>query len=567
VHLDPGTSDPWRDRLMNHVKLRFGRNLSSAIDPQLRRTDLSGPARLGLLRMAGYISDPSLAETIEISWNADGNRQSHLADYLVTASYCCGDQPERILAPICDAWAALPSKAENENEPSAREDLAAHGVRFAFQRRPPLRAIKYLIKRANDEELRWPITYLLHEVDDPDVLEFIACELADTTISLEGSGRSSTFVITAPDRWSRHVEYGEKPMSKASKERLARLWSAPESGEHLRQQAFRLWAASQADGDIEILRRIEPDNSLWNKALFARLIRGDHLAIPAAEQKLLTNNESYWWQAGRYLWSARLTEALDQSLTRRRAEVERSWQQKERDVDWITSEMITRLPILTAESLLVKHWDHLRFSPNFIHAALHTATPVLAPLIANTMTECPDPSGALEHVDHHYGIGHRGRGVSRIAQVESLVPYLHLLSELAVLHFWDACNAQGWLTFRRTHLDPLLKNPRYSEFLTEDGMFASLDEQIERNHTRSIDWWVERFMKAGASIDEIMSILGKWLTSRSTMPAFTSVAEVVAQFGHRSHLSILNPQTVDPTDMAVDIVRDAEFTVRRRTLL
>jgi hypothetical protein len=151
-------------------------------------------------------------------------------------------------------------------------------------------------------------------------------------------------------------------MSTASKERLLSLWNGTGSGTHLREQAFRLWAATQADGDLDILRVIGSDDLLFSRALFARLQRGDHSAIPALEAKLLTDNETYWWQIGRYLWSERLTEAMDQSLTRRRDRVEHSWQQKAANVDWITSEIIIRLPMQTAEALLVKHWDHLRFS-------------------------------------------------------------------------------------------------------------------------------------------------------------------------------------------------------------
>jgi hypothetical protein len=86
------------------VKLRFGRKLVSAIDIELRKADLSAFARLGLLRMAGLIADPALEEAVEVSWGADNEKSAHLDDYLITASYCYGDQPERLLGPICDAW-------------------------------------------------------------------------------------------------------------------------------------------------------------------------------------------------------------------------------------------------------------------------------------------------------------------------------------------------------------------------------------------------------------------------------------------------------------------------------
>ena len=123
---------------------------------------------VGALRIATHLADPQLADAIAFSWENDANRQNHLDDYLVAAAYCCESNACRLLAPICDAWANLPSKAEKKDNPSAREDLAAHTVRFAFQRHPPRAAIPYFIERAKTDELNWPITYMLHDVDDPD---------------------------------------------------------------------------------------------------------------------------------------------------------------------------------------------------------------------------------------------------------------------------------------------------------------------------------------------------------------------------------------------------------------
>lgn len=504
--LDPGTSDPWRDRLIGHVKLRYGHNLTSAIRDLLHKTDLSNDARVGALRIASHLVDPTLAEAIETSWQIDPLRHDNLEDYLITAAYCCGEDAARLLAPVCDAWAALPSNRDNDLNPASRESLAAHGVRFAFRRRPPVSAIPYLIARAKSEDLRWPITYLLHEVDDPNTLEFTAREMAATQLSIEGKNTFSPFVSSAADRWSRYASYGERPMSRASKERLLSLWQSTESEKHLTEQAFRLWAASHSEGDLNVLQAIDAQHPLFSMALFERLERGDHSAIPALEEKLRHENERYWWQAGRYIWSDRMTATLDESLTRRGASVERSWQQKDRDVDWILSEMLTRLPARTAEGLLLKHWDHLRYSRVLLHAALFTATEPLLPLVAKAITECPDPTKGMEHVDHHYGINVEGRGVTRLAQLESLLPYLHLLSEMAIVHLCDACNKHGWFAFRRTYLDPLVKNRRYVDILDDEAAFKELDEMLEKDRFYTLDWWSDRYRRAGATLDEIMAL-------------------------------------------------------------
>jgi len=567
ARLDLGSTDPWRDRLMEHVKLRFGKKLTTAIADLLRRKTLPEGARLAAIRISASIADPILAEALETSWVNDADRLNHLDDYLIAAAYCCEADPARLLGPMCDAWASLPSDPKEKNGPSERDDLAAHGVRFAFRRQPPLSAIEYLIERAANDDLRWPITYLLHEVDNPDAIEFTARQLAAIQTRVEKSESFSPFVSSAPDRWSRYANRDADPMSPESKDRLLSLWNNSSSEEHLRHQAFRLWAAARADGDLEVLRSIGPTEPLFDRALFARLERGDHTAIPALEDKLRGKNDAYWWQAGRYLWSDRLTVALDESLTRRADHVERDWGQKPVDADWITSEMMNRLPTQIAEGLLLKHWDHLRFSRNFLHAALYTATPALVSRVADAMAGCPDQKKAMEHIDYHYGIGRQGReGVTRIAQVESLVPYLHLLSELAVMHFWDVCNTQGWLDFRRTHLDPLFKNSRYSKLFGEERAFKALDDMIEKDRVYTLDVWIDRNLKGGTTLDVLMQLLGKWLQANQNMASLVLVANGIAQFGHRRHLSLLDATGIEPKDQAAAVIQDAEFAVKRRTL-
>lgn len=567
ARLDLGTTDPRRDRLMEHVRLRYGEKLNAVIVDLLRRTPLSEGARIASIRIASSLADPLLAETIEASWTNDEKRLDHLDDYLIAVAYCCEADPTRYLGPICDAWATLPSEPVEKNGTSERDDLAAHGVRFAFRRQPPLSAIKYLIKRAESDDLRWPITYLLCEVDDPNAVEFTARELAAIQVRTEDSGGFSPFLSAIPDRWSRHADRGANSMSPPSKDRLLTLWSNTANEKALRQQAFRLWAAARADRDLEILRSIGPSEILFDRALFARLERGDRTAIPALEEKLRGESEAYWWQAGRYLWSEQLTHALDESLIRRGTHVERGWHQEATNADWIIPEMMTRLPPSVAEGILLKHWDHLRFSNNYIHAALYTATPALASLVAEAMAECPDPIKAMAHIDQHYGLGRVGReGVTRIAQVESLVPYLHLLSELAVMHFWDVCNTQGWLDFRRTHLDSLLKNSRYSKLLGEEHAFKALDDMIEKDRVYTLDAWIGRNLKAGITLDVLMQLLGKWLLAHQNIASLVLVANGIAQFGHRKHLSLLDATVIEPKDQAAAVLEDAEFAVKRRTL-
>src|ERR1700738_1313210 len=107
---------------------------------------------------------------------------------------------------------------------------------------------------------------------------------------------------------------GGPAMSPESKARLATLCNAPDSDMQLRKQSLRLWSASEADGDVAILCGFEPDDPIYNVALFSRLVRRDRTAIPALLERLKTETADYWWQAGRYIWSDAITDALDGAL-------------------------------------------------------------------------------------------------------------------------------------------------------------------------------------------------------------------------------------------------------------
>lgn len=564
--LEPGTNAAWRDTQIDHAKMRFGKNLTLKVAEVLERGDIAGPLRVGTLRLAGHLAEADLSHAIATSWTLDRDRDSHLEDYLWAGAQCCGDNPRRLLEPVCDAWAQLPSKKDG-TIPSPREDMAAHNVRFAFRRWPPANALGYLIQRAKEEELSWPILYLLHEIDHPDTLEFVAHELARMARRAAETGGFSHFGWSATDRWDQDRRRELGPMSTASKSRLLALWTQMNAEQHLREAAFSLWAASASEGDLDILRTIAHEDELFNKALFQRLKRGDQQAIPDLLKKLQTERADYWWQAGRYLWSDEMTEALDESLSRRRRAVSPGWEKPEYGTDWIVSECILRLPDDVAERLLIKHWDHLRYVPEFVQAALHTSTPAMRSLVEETMSECPAPKTLMRFIDSHYGINTRGgAGVSRLAQLESLIPYFRLFSELSMDCFWRHCNKQGWFEFRRKHLDPLISHPRYVEQLGGDGTAQALDSFVEQDRLVWMDHWLEDCIGAGATVEQLMEDISSWLAAKRTIKALEVVSKALVHIGRRKDLPILRSVLVEPHDVRETIISDTTFAVMHRTL-
>ena len=564
----PGITVVGHLELIDHVQRCRGASLVRTLDELLRHDQLTPAGKSGALRLAGHLGDPTLAGAIEMSWLADTGRDERLADYLWAGGQCCTDDAARLLAPICDSWAELPDEAEGEHSVSPRNSLAAHEIRWAFRYRLPESAVRYFIERGKSPELQWPITFMLHSIDHPDAVEFVVRELTATDDRLEGTESFSHFALTARDEWERRQEETGRAMSDASRNRLHELWTSKQNGKHLRNQAFQLWCSTTVEGDIPVLQTIPGGDDLENAALFQRLRRGDNEAITGLVEKLQQDEGGYWWQAGRYIWSDELTESLDKTLGRRGDRVERAWDINDDDSpDWILSEHLMKLPTQTAEELLIKHWSHLRFSSDYVHAALHAATPRLKEVAAKAIAECPNVKSMFKYVTMNFGLWTKDRtGITRTAQIEALLPYFDHLDDHVVQELWEVCNNNGWFEFRRLHLDSRVKPNSVNVYVDDSSAMAGLDYMFAKGHLFWVEHWTERFLKTDVSVDHMMEVVRSWLIGQTDIGALKMAADIVIHAGQRRHLGILFSHNIEAVDRTVPIIANACFALKRRSL-
>ena len=564
---EPGIRVVGHLELIEHVKRDQGTSLIRMLDDLLRSDKLTPAHRSGALRLAGHLGDPILADAIKVSWSEDASRDERLADYLWAGAQCCGDDASELLAPVCDSWAALPDKTGDDQFVSPRDDLAAHQIRWAFRDRLPGSAVSYFIKRAQSSELRWPITYMLHEIDHPDALEFLAQELAATDDALEGTGNFSPFTIFAIDDWVRRQEETGHAMSDMSRVRLRELWTNRAHRKNLRKYAFRLWCSTTAKGDIPILQTISSGDDLEEPALFQRIRRGDREAIAGIIEKLRLDKPEYWWQTGRYIWSDELTESLAQTFVRRGDQVERTWQLSDTySLDWILSELLMEIPARVAEDLLIKHWDHLCFSSYYVQAALYIATPRLVAAAVQAITGCPTPKSMFKHITMRCGFKTKGRtGITRIAQIEVLLPYLEHLDDSDILTLWEICNSHGWFDLRRQHLDTRVKADNKIVYVDDNRAMKYLDDSLSTGDIFWAEHWTERFLETGVSIDHMMEVVKKWLSTKTDIRALTMAADIVIH-GQRRHINVLSCHNIDASDRIQPIIDNAYFELKRRSL-
>jgi hypothetical protein len=358
-------------------------------------------------------------------------------------------------------------------------------------------------------------------------------------------------------------------MSQASRDLLLGLWRDETNDKHLRAQAFSLWAATQDAMDIEVLRAAKPSDELADDILRERLTRGDQRAIPAMIEKLDTDDHGYWWQYGRHLWSPELTKALDEFLVRRGTRAKLLWAEFFGSdwSDWITHEMIMRLPASEAERLLLKHWANLRFGPDFVQTALYVSRPRLLEAAQAAINECPEPVKLMEHLMLHFGVKVKGHpGLTREAQVLALAPYLHLLSAMDLGTLWEACNDHGWFAIRRQLLDDRLQPPFLERRWDRNRAASELDKMIAENRLVRIYHWIDSFLKTGIVWTEILAAMTAWLDQRRSLEALQVVAAAVAHRGTRGDLGVLRTYEGIPETSASQLIADTQFAVRRRSI-
>ena len=510
--------------LIDHVHEKHGPSFVRSLDQLLRQKDLTRGERRGVLRLAGFVGSPKLVGALRESWTYDSWRLRVLSDYFWACAQCCDDEPASLLGPIVDAWIMLPDEDEDSSG-SARVRLADE-LCWALQQRVPERVIGYLVKRTESPELRRLMRVMLDGVDNPRAVEFVVRAIALQTESAE---TSSSFLVGA-DEWSLRRRAERSPMSRASRDRLRKLWSRDANGSHLRRLAFRFWCATIARGDLAILRTIDADSEIGSIALFERLRRGDRKAVAALVTKLEGDDPEYWWQAGRYLWTDELTECLDRALARRVDELANPACDPSSNLDWMLVERLVALPPGTGERLIVQHWTGLRRSGFYVPVALHVASPGLLKSVAEVVAEQDDPTSLFEHLGSRLGLGvHGGRGLTRLSQMDGLLPYLDYLSDADITMLWSECNKNRWFEWRQEHLDARAKQIG-TRFVDNVSATRALDRDLDRDGPFfPLDRWCVSFLETGVSLDQMMEAVAQWLAQRPQKKALLKAAQIVTR--------------------------------------
>ena len=304
----------------------------------------------------------------------------------------------------------------------------------------------------------------------------------------------------------------------------------------------------------------------FSKAVWARCRRGDRTAVSLLIKKI-EEDPRYWWQAGRYLWTEELTEALGKSIGKiARANTS----EREGLGDWIVPELVLKLDEITGESLLLPVWAEIRHIPAFLQVALYLATPKLLELAKLAVAEAVEPGALFNHLSFTMGLRTTGRaGITRLLQLQVLQPYFQLLSDLDLVSLRDVCIKRGWLDYSREYLEPILRS-RDSDLargvLGHTAIdLADLESDLKESRWWRCHHWFEQQMNKGARRDELIDALFVWLGERKSPPTLKIVGRVLSEEGTRHEFARLQDAVSDMSGID-EILSEIQFNIFHRTL-
>jgi hypothetical protein len=561
----PGYRVPDRDRLIEHARMRFGSDLVNGLSVLLQDGRSSQRLRIGALHLAGFLGRSELATAIRAAWDSSRDQTSELPAFVWAGGRCCGGTPAEVLDAPLDLWASLP--ADRDKKPSGSHDQSIvedAGLQWGFIGRMSVPTLEYLITRAREPRLAWPIAILLQWIDHPDAAEFVARHKAAVSREVESTGGISLWLERNP-RWFQVVPH---PYTDLSRDRLKTLWGDARNDSHLRRRAFQLWCRDASERDLGTLRQLHVESPLGDDALRTRLELSDPTARAPFREKIRTSKHpSYWWQFLRKAWLDDYEPDLRAELDRRGSDVKRTWEESGSGNDWTLAELIMELDEPRAEDLIVRNWDHLKYAGIFVQAALFVGTARCQSLVATAVQECPEPKRLFMFIGSHWQMGGRAQiGRLTATRLSAVQPYLDLLDESSMHSLWEGCNQDGFFDWRRRHIDQRLSDTwRGRSGIGDEDLFAWLDRIAEHPGHVWPDYWVEEFQHRGDARERPLHVVEAWLKARGTLRVLEVAAACVSLSARRSELRVLDQTVAGDEETAIAIREDARFAVFTRT--
>lgn len=578
----PNVTDRALDRILQRAFNHHRNTLTNRCAAILTSSGLKTEEKIGALILAGFIADPTLAAPIQAAWDAASDKEPLLEAGIWAACRCGAVDPASVLGPMLAIWASLPDEAPQHQ--MTRRGAVAETLRFAMRRGIADAALDHLIKVARSgESLRWPIAYLLEQVDHPAAIRFLVEETADIERRAKESGGFSFWTHTLRDQWDPTVKNRGHRLSPPSVAVIRDCWESAGADEGVRKTAFRLWLA--AVDDLGTLRALASDHFGHADALWRRATLGDMTTVP--EVKLLLPSQKNWAHVLDHVWTNEFAPIFDEALTKLGEQTPDDYSGGYSNDHYMYAHLLRDIPVGDAEPLLRKHWPRLKFSRLFVQVALYLGTEISCALASQEFAEYPADVDVFQHVGSFFGFHMTGlEDRLTVAHLNSLAPYFGQVDAMVLteaagfcekhdLRDWSLANVYPELA-RRGALpqeDPKKQRPsihdlRRRHFPTDAELMEELAALGPQDQRHGRLWhWCEEFGRRRDDPARWRSVIGQWLWSSPSIERLRIAADVVWQLGTRRDLEILTGHAIasDPVEVAA-VIENVQFAVMRRSL-
>jgi hypothetical protein len=579
----PSVCDRGLDAILSRAIHRHKQRLIIDCAEMLKKENLSEVDRRGALILAGFIADIALSVPIRTAWNLSTDKTMSLLPALWAGLRCATADPASVIDEMMSALVLLPDD-DTGNKFSMRAYII-HEIKSAIQRGITESVLKYMIERAKtNEELHWPITIMLEHYDQPLAVKFLVEEAAGTERRIKGEAESSIWLMLLFHHWDPTMAMSSRRLSKESIQSIHSCWNSKTSDLQLRETAFKFWVS--AVDDLDILRSVPTDHPLFEKVLWRRASLKDISTISLIKPRVAVDNK--WLHVIGKIWAEQFLDVLDNALMNLKKQTPTDYTGGMNDEHYILSHLLRDIPASEAQPILIKHWDHLKFSRLFVQTALYIGSPECIALATGSINDYPSNIDPFEYLDSFFGFHVSGlRDHVELRHLQVLLLYLKRLGDMTLSDMAEFCEHRGNRDWSRTYLKPEFDRRRtllpqvtrekqtYIErmaqryFPSDADLLQDLDwiEQQGDHYYGHLYYWSEKFEQRQEDHLRWQHILNEWLSRNPTVKRFRLFADAITMQGTRNDINLLYKNNISGDSNEIERLRtNAIFGIKLRSL-
>jgi len=288
------------------------------------------------------------------------------------------------------------------------------------------------------------------------------------------------------------------------------------------------------------------------------------------------------------IWTEQFTDVLDDALLNLKEHTPSDYTGGSTNAHYMLADLLRDIPLNKGQTLLVKHWEHLKFSRCFVQLALYIGSPECIALATDAIRVYPENVDPFEHIHFLFGFM-----ITRLNErlefrhLEVLLPYVTRLSDHVLTDMAELCQRRGYHEWGKKHLKPEFdrrrailpesakENQEYIErlgrvyFPSDKDLLEKLDwiEQQGDHFYGHLYHWAEEFERRQDDHARYLRILNEWLAQNPAIERFSLFAEAIHRQGTRDDIVLLYKYDIagDP-DEITKLRANAKFGIMRRTL-